>query len=165
MRHCTPRLKSTYPFSMTTRLTFIREDDTADEWFQYLTSVHKAIAESRQTGLKIPSVKVAIIDSGVCMQHPIIKEHIKWGAINKDRCKAFPKTLDHLDDKNGHGTHTASVLLQTAPDVELYIARVTNDVGKILEDNDFEGVLNVQSMLSNAKCFRQLTGLSKKKST
>lgn len=143
-------MKSTFS-SITVRLTFVRKGDTADEWFETLkSSVHKAITKSR-TGSKFPSVKVAIIDSGVCMGHPIIKNHIKRGAISKDRCKAFPQTLDHLDDKNGHGTHTASVLLETAPDVELYIARVTDDFGSIIEDNDYEGVLNVQLMLSKLK--------------
>jgi subtilisin family serine protease len=135
-------MKSTFS-SITVRLTCVREDDTADEWFQYLTSVHEAIAESRRTGLSLPSLKVAIIDSGVCMQHPIIKEHIKRGVISKYRCKAFPETLDCLDDKHGHGTHVASVLLQTAPYVDLYLARVTDDTGNIIKDNDYEGVVNV----------------------
>jgi subtilisin family serine protease len=130
------------------RLTYGREDDAADTWFQLLRTVHKAIAESPPPGLKSTPVKVAIIDSGVCMQHPIIKAYRKRGAISKDRCKAFPETLDHLDDKHGHGTHVADVLLQTAPKIDLYIARVTDDLGNIVEDDDYEGVLNVQPMLS-----------------
>lgn len=144
MRHCIRRMKSTFSL-MKVRLTFVREDDTADEWFENLTSVHEAIGESRG------SVKVAIIDSGVCMQHPIIKNHIGMGAISRHRCKAFPETLDRLDDKNGHGTHVASILLRTAPGINLYIARVTDDAGNIIKDNDYEGVLNVQAMLSKLK--------------
>ena len=131
---------------MTVRLTFVREDDTADKWFQNLTFVHKAIDESRPTGLDF-SVKVAIIDSGVYMQHPEIKEHISTGAISRHRCKAFPETLDRLDDKNRHGTHVASVLLKTAPDVNLYIARVFDDA-ETVKDND---VLNVQALLGKLK--------------
>jgi hypothetical protein len=65
------------------------------------------------------------------------------GSINKTRCKAFPETLDPCDDKHGHGTHATSVLLQTAPDIELYIARVADDTGNIIKDNDYEGVINV----------------------
>lgn len=147
MRPCIRRMEGTIS-SVRVRLTYGREDDTTDEWFQLLTTVHKAIAESPPPGLNSPLVKVAIIDSGICMQHPIIKDYINRGAISKDRCKAFPETLDHLDDKHGHGTHAASVLLQTAPNIELYIARVADDVGNIVKYNDYEGVLNVQPMLS-----------------
>jgi hypothetical protein len=97
------------------------------------------------------------------MEHPEFKEHMKNGTISKNRCKGFPKTLDPCDDKNGHGTHAASVLLQTAPDIDLYIARVVDDTGNIIKENDYEGVINVRVVLSQSKV-RLLTGPSAKKS-
>jgi Subtilase family len=123
---------------------FFREDDCADKWFNELTRVHAAIGSSRSSGpSNFRPVKVAILDTGLCWQHPEFKEHIQRGSINKTRCRAFPATLDPCDDKHGHGTHAASVLLQTAPDIELYIARVADDTGNIIKDNDYDGVINV----------------------
>jgi subtilisin family serine protease len=121
---------------------FVREDDTADKWFGELRRVHAAVADSPLSDPPSP-VKVAILDTGVCWQHPEFKEHIQMGSINKTRCKAFPETLDPYDDKHSHGTHAASVLLQTAPNIKLYIARVADDTGIIIKDNDYDGVINV----------------------
>jgi subtilisin family serine protease len=168
------KTKEEYMFPMTVRLTCVSEDDTADEWFRNLSRVHEAIAkspqttpksppanvtiaESSQTNLKSLPVKVAILDTGVCIQHPNIDKHKKLGAIDKARCRAFPDTLDSWDDKNGHGTHVTSVLLQTAPDIDLYIARITDAAGTIIKDNNYQGVIDVQALLSKLNC-RQSTG-------
>jgi hypothetical protein len=102
----------------------------------------------------------------VCWQHPGFKEHIQIGSLNKRLCKAFPETLNPCDDKHGHGTHAASVLLQTAPNIELYIARVADDAGVIVKENDYQGVINVRAIWSKqAQSSRQLIGLSLHKST
>jgi subtilisin family serine protease len=148
---------------------FTRKDDTADKWFKQLTRVHAAVTNSRSPSDFRP-VKVAIIDTGIYWQHPEFKKHIAEGALSKRRCEAFPKphkpcdvtlTLDPCDDKHGHGTHAASVLLQTAPDIELYIARVADDTGNIIKDNDYEGIVEVYAILfKSAQSSRQSTGLS-----
>jgi hypothetical protein len=41
--------------------------------------------------------------------------------------KGFPSNLDPLKDRVGHGTHSASVILKTAPYSALYIARIFDD--------------------------------------
>jgi hypothetical protein len=96
-------------------------------------------------------VKVAILDTGLCLQHPEFKTYIEMGTIRKTRCRAFPESLDPCADKKGHGTHVTSVLLQTAPDIEVYIARVADDAGNIINDEDYQGVINVHSLLREAK--------------
>jgi len=106
-------------------------------------------------------VRVAILDTGVNIQHREIKEAIKSTSIELDRCKGFPPSLNPTADKHGHGTFIASTLLKTAPDIFLYIARVANDTGKLVPDNEYEGVVNVRTCpsLQPAKCSRPSTGL------
>jgi subtilisin len=94
-------------------------------------------------------VKVAILDTGIYWQHPEFEE--RRGSVSKKRCIAFPDTLDPCNDKHGHGTHAASVLLRTAPNVLLYIARVADDTGSIIKDNEYEGVINVLPVSSKLK--------------
>ena len=45
--------------------------------------------------------------------------------------QGFPANLDPLQDKDGHGTHGASVLLKTAPNATLLVVRVANDKRQI----------------------------------
>jgi len=49
------------------------------------------------------------------------------------RWQGFPDTLDPRQDRLGHGTHIASVILKTAPYAALYIARIFNDDGQMCE--------------------------------
>ena len=85
-------------------------------------------------------VRVAILDTGVDFTHPIISAARKNKSI-ASQCfpgsagtLPSPNSLDTLGDAHGHGTHGASVLLQTAPNASLYIARVTDQEGKLKYD-------------------------------
>jgi subtilisin family serine protease len=95
---------------------------SADDYFTRLKAIHN-VTQTNTT------VCVAMLDSGINEHHPEIAEHIKNGSITL--WEGFPKTLNPLEDKCGHGTHGASVLLKTAPKVELLIARVFDDDGKM----------------------------------
>jgi len=75
-----------------------------------------------------------MLDSGINVHHPEMAEHIKNGSITA--FKGFPDGLNPREDKCGHGTHGASVLLKTAPNAELLVARVFNDEGKMPYVND-----------------------------
>ncbi|KAL7928162.1 hypothetical protein V8C35DRAFT_318778 [Trichoderma chlorosporum] len=76
-------------------------------------------------------VKVAIIDSGINMADPFIsgKEEQIRGKRNWTDCNP-----DNWHDTYGHGTHVARLVLQVAPAVELYIARVST--GKQIKNKD-----------------------------
>jgi subtilisin family serine protease len=71
------------------------------------------------------AVKATILDTGVNFQHCEIKNAV----IDAKRCKGFPNDphYDPQADRHGHGTQVASVLLQTSPDISLYIVRVVDD--------------------------------------
>jgi subtilisin family serine protease len=94
-------------------------------------------------------VKVAILDTGIYFEHPYFRQARRMNVLHTDRCKGFPSRLNACLDKNGHGTHCTSVLLRTAPNIDLYVARVFDDYGNIPGDN--EGVVEVRpcSMRSN----------------
>lgn len=74
-------------------------------------------------------VKVAILDTGIKEQDEEIQAAIQSGAIRLENCKGFPDTeeFDPVRDPDGHGTHGACVLLKTAPNIELFVARVFNN--------------------------------------
>lgn len=49
---------------------------------------------------------------------------------------AFPSTLLPLEDKYGHGTGCAALLLRTAPNIELFVARIFNDKEEVEKTDD-----------------------------
>ncbi|ROV88919.1 hypothetical protein VSDG_08918 [Cytospora chrysosperma] len=72
-----------------------------------------------------PRIKVAILDTGIDIGHPSIKARIErikdvrtW--VNDLGGKQDRKT----GDSSGHGTHIADLLLDVAPDSDIYIARI-----------------------------------------
>lgn len=119
-----------------------RDESSADDWFFRLKEVHRAVELNTNS---FEPIKVAIIDTGVNIRHPKISNAFNMGAITDDCCQSFPGRLDPKADFDGHGTHVASVLLRTAPNVSLYIARVADDEGIIVGGPDYEGVAHVRT--------------------
>jgi subtilisin family serine protease len=69
-------------------------------------------------------IKIAIIDSGVSKSDMKI-----LGAMSKIQGRNFQRDAAHDkwdDDTHGHGTHISRLLLEIAPQADLYIAKVTN---------------------------------------
>jgi hypothetical protein len=86
-------------------------------------------------------IKVAILDSGIDKNDVVIKRFLPADeeGILKFRdthCVAYPNTLLPLEDKYGHGTRCAALLLRTAPDIELFVARIFDDKGKMKIPNE-----------------------------
>ena len=68
-------------------------------------------------------VKVAILDTGLDRDH----EKIEAKETNlKGRCNLFSESQKSVPDRNGHGTFAASLILDYAPDVELYIIKIAD---------------------------------------
>ncbi|UKZ66230.1 uncharacterized protein TrAtP1_007404 [Trichoderma atroviride] len=72
----------------------------------------------------VSSVKIAILDTGVDLSHPDfearvdnIKGKYNWLSPNSNKPHV-------ITDRNGHGTFAASLILDYAPDAQLYIAKI-----------------------------------------
>ena len=119
-------------------LTLTSRAVQADEWFKFLnTVVHPEV----ERYLKDDPVSVAILDSGVDATHPDIALALETKQITA--FKGFPESLNPLQDQHGHGTHGASVLMKTAPNAILYVARMVDDQGEISEKDDYLNTVDV----------------------
>src|SRR5204863_6779416 len=84
-------------------------------------------------------VRIAILDTGVDATHPQIRDALAARRI----VASFPESVGQpsasvfnpLVDQHGHGTHGTSVLLRTAPNAAIYIARVADDDGTLRYDS------------------------------
>ena len=123
-------------------LTLFDRAKWADQWFEDLERVvHTSIEKDRKDRQK--PVRVAILDTGIDARHPQFKEALQLKKIKASL--GFPDSLDALSDRNGHGTHGASVFLRTAPHAVLYIARIADDNGNIASENNWASVVEVLS--------------------
>jgi hypothetical protein len=74
---------------------------------------------------RIPAVKIAVLDTSIDSRHPFISVALKTKRIPVAR--SFVKNNKSPEDSFGHGTHVANLLLDVAPDAELYVAKVTEE--------------------------------------
>ena len=98
--------------------------------------VHKWI-EKPANYLRDTPVKIAVLDTGVDSKHNFIR-----GAVNTNRIKdrqSFVKGDKSTEDSFGHGTHVAALLLEVAPDAQIYVAKVAN-TGDIPTDHNIADV-------------------------
>lgn len=101
--------------------------------------VHPIINKDRKDRQK--PVRVAILDTGVDARHPQFQKALQLKVIRDSR--GFPDTLLPLCDRNGHGTHGASVFMRIAPHAALFIARIADDNGEIADENNYAAVVEV----------------------
>ncbi|KIX05940.1 uncharacterized protein Z518_03914 [Rhinocladiella mackenziei CBS 650.93] len=69
-------------------------------------------------------IRIAVIDSGLSKDDPVIRHAREHDKIRKCRNFSSPDYED-WDDKLGHGTIVTRLLLDVAPEAELFIAKVT----------------------------------------
>ncbi len=105
-------------------------------WFRCLAASHTYLNAARiGTVLRKKDieklVKVAILDTGIDLTHPLIKPFVEKGQIPK----RWDYTNDSADiiDTDGHGTSVSHLLLKTAPYAMLYPMKVLR--GKTAESN------------------------------
>ena len=66
-------------------------------------------------------VRVALIDSGVDTSHPVLA-----GKLDLERGKSYVDDDDSLTDYHSHGTETAGIIAQIAPDAKITPYKVMN---------------------------------------
>jgi hypothetical protein len=111
----------------------------ADDWFHVLrTAVHPLVQRDHNGGQE-PGVegifprsgrtRIAILDTGISFP----REAEDVGYMDRimgikswlgDPANTDPELNRGDRDLDGHGTHAAALLLQVAPDVDVYVARV-----------------------------------------
>jgi subtilisin family serine protease len=111
-----------------------------ETWFKYLAPFQDEVAKLRTDDVRI---RIAMLDTGMDEKHDAFQKTRQQGLILSG--KGFPDNLLPFEDKHGHGTHAASVLLRTAPTAELFIARIFDDQGQIDPKNDYDAVVQVCS--------------------
>jgi subtilisin family serine protease len=124
----------------------ICRNKSADVWFEILESVHSVVRENRKDNQK--RVRVAILDTGVDITHPQIQAtqcRINGYFLNSTDIppKSVSNSLELVQDYHGHGTHVVSVLLRTAPDAAIFVAKVTDNDGNL----NYDQIVNVDSWL------------------
>lgn len=68
-------------------------------------------------------MKIAILDTGIDRDHDAFEAYEE---NIKARFNFYNKSQKSIPDLNGHGTFTASLSLDYAPDAELYIAKIAD---------------------------------------
>lgn len=87
-------------------------------------------------------VSVAVLDTGICVNHPDLRQNIA-GTAN------FSKSKHDVEDQSGHGSHVAGIIaavdngigmIGVAPEAKLYAAKVLNDDGSGSMSNIVKGI-------------------------
>lgn len=85
-------------------------------------------------------IKIAVIDSGAAKNDPVI-----YGARRSNRikdCQNFLSSDIHdWDDDFGHGTFVCRLLLEVAPEAEIFVAKVSR--GRYIDSADLHLVAEV----------------------
>ncbi|MFS0905858.1 S8 family serine peptidase [Priestia aryabhattai] len=82
-------------------------------------------------------VKIAVMDTGIDMNHPEFKDSFKLGINMIER-------TDDVTDDYGHGSHVAGLItgknVGVAPEAELYVAKVLDNLGHGSIQNVLDGI-------------------------
>jgi subtilisin family serine protease len=94
-------------------------------------------------------VRIAILDSGVDIEHPFFQHEDRKDRLKKENCRSFigPSSVVGHEDEVGHGTHATGILLAVAPEADIYVARISQS--EDLEDVSESSVTKVW----NVACF------------
>lgn len=93
------------------------------KWRSEYERVYEKFITNHVTASPSEPVKVAILDTGIDRDHYVFEareEKLK----GKRNCYNEPQK--NVPDRNGHGTFTASLILDYAPDATLYVIKVAD---------------------------------------
>lgn len=105
------------------------------EYVTPLSERRMALPEDRNE-----KIRIAIIDSGVSTRDKEIDKYISGKRIVGQR-NFFRPGVDNCEDFHGHGTTVAKIVLQVAPQAEVFVAKVTNS--QSISDKELDNVREV----------------------
>ena len=103
-------------------------------YVDFIKSMHNL--EQWKSSKPTQTLRVAILDTGLMSEHPILKPLI-------DQSEDFTVEQEGIEDQNGHGTLVSLILavgLISKFDIRLLNGKVLNREGKGLEKNFIEGI-------------------------
>ncbi|MFT0802176.1 S8 family serine peptidase [Bacillus swezeyi] len=113
----------------------------------YLRDITKDF-ESYKLAKIDPKVKVALIDSGVDVNHPYLKNN-----LDLQKAKSFVDNDSDISDDFGHGTLVAGVMEGIAPDISIVPYKV---IGKV----DGDSLWTIQAIIQAVKDGNKVINLS-----
>ncbi|UKZ74547.1 hypothetical protein TrVFT333_002217 [Trichoderma virens FT-333] len=93
------------------------------KWRSEYEKVYEKFITTQLPGPPSKPVKIAILDTGIDRDHDSFEAREE---SVKAKVNFYNNTQKNIPDLNGHGTFTASLILDYAPDAELYIAKISD---------------------------------------
>ncbi|KPM41849.1 hypothetical protein AK830_g4744 [Neonectria ditissima] len=86
------------------------------------------------SGSKTPSrrVRICVIDTGIDLMHPGVRGGMAGQRLKE--LKSWKNGPTDMTDNYGHGTHVADIIFRTAPEAEIYVAKIAD--AKYLPEED-----------------------------
>lgn len=109
-------------------------DPDSGKYFAPMLPEHPAfesIKNAHERGLTSAGVNVAIIDTGLMLNHPWIKRSMG---------DSVDFTGEGMEDLNGHGTMVALIVLMDAPDAKVFNVKVMDSEGRGSEEKLIKGI-------------------------
>ncbi|RTE81984.1 hypothetical protein BHE90_003558 [Fusarium euwallaceae] len=135
---------------------------TAEEFWTCLETFHKSYARfvtdrSAESGGETPRrVRIAVLDTGVDFGHAGIADAKEKGRIRDEWCHSWVGADAKDEDDELHGTNCAYLLHKSAPEADIYIAKVFNqnavryyeakNIAKAIEHAVFKWDVDIISM-------------------
>lgn len=139
-----PNLRRTVPRPLRAPEDLVVEQRFADT--DRLTWGLQAIGITDPTRLTGKAVRVAVLDTGIDLDHPDFRGRVSEG----ETARSFVKS-ETVQDGNGHGTHVGGTLAGpresaagrrygVAPGAELLVGKVLNTAGEGFDDQIIDGI-------------------------
>ncbi|KAM0260794.1 hypothetical protein ACHAQJ_002560 [Trichoderma viride] len=116
-----------FPVQSTAQKSSTRSQKDAKKWLSRMNALNKNLAVSR--GSYRP-IKIAILDTGCDTNTPFF-----FNPENTPRLRGWKDFVDGSDeweDHDGHGTYLTSLIMEIAPEAEIYVARITKTPEELL---------------------------------
>ncbi|KFY52592.1 hypothetical protein V496_08343 [Pseudogymnoascus sp. VKM F-4515 (FW-2607)] len=112
--------------------------DKADMWFNYLrVNLHPVLPRIPD---KKDRIRIAVLDTGICMDDNFIQLKENRTRITYQSFVTGDKNPTEPSDLVGHGTHVAGLLLQVAPNADIYVAKIS-DKDELYDPNDIASAI------------------------